>query len=77
MNLQEVKEKEAQLKNASSLKNEKKSVEAFKAYLREIKVENTDFFSYTEVELDQHLSTFWWNAQTKKGEKYKSTSGNY
>ena len=33
---------------------------------------NTDFFTYTEDELDEHLATFYWNARTKKGEKYKA-----
>ena len=70
----DIKQKTIDQKNSNSLKNEKKSVDAFKAYLKEIGVENNDFFVYTEDELDRHLATFWWNARTKKGEKYKASS---
>ena len=74
MNIAEIRQKESELKNINSLKNEKKSVEAFKAYLVQIGQEDTDFFNFTEQELDMHLATFWWNARTKKGEKYKTSS---
>ena len=55
LNLEQIKQKQADLVNVNSLKNEKKAVEAFKAYLQQIGIENTDFFTYTEQELDEHL----------------------
>ena len=74
MNIAEINEKEHELKNSNSLKNEKKAVDAFKAYLEQIDAESTDFFVFNEDELDGHLATFWWNARTKKGDKYKASS---
>ena len=76
LNIEEINEKELQFKNNNSLKNEKKAVDAFKAYLEQINVENTDFFVFNEEELDGHLATFWWNARTKTGEKYKASRNN-
>ena len=74
LDIDEIKQKQQDLRNSNSVKNEKKSSEAFKAYLEQIKVENTDFFTYSEPELDGHLATFWWNARTRSGEKYKASS---
>ena len=74
LNLSEINQREEELKNINSLKNEKKATEALKAYLETQNVQNTDFFMYTEDELDEHLATFWWNARTKKGEKCKAGS---
>ena len=74
LNYQQIKEKEDAMKNTNSLKNERKSVDTFKSYLKSINVEDTNFFVFTESELDKHLATFWWNARTNKGEKYKASS---
>ena len=74
LNICEIKQKEEDLHNSNTAKNERKSVEAFKAYLKELNVEDVDFFKYTEQELNSYLSTFWWNACTRKGEKYKASS---
>ena len=43
LNISEIKKKEQQLHNSNSAKNEKESVEAFKAYLEQQQVENLDF----------------------------------
>ena len=48
LKIEQIKEKEAELVNVNSLKNEKKSFDAFNSYSEEICVENTDFFMYTE-----------------------------
>ena len=74
LNLEEIEVKQDELKNINSLKNDKKAVETFKCYLKSINVDNADFFTFTEEELDGHLATFWWNARTQKGEKYKASS---
>ena len=74
LNITEIEQKEDELRNINSIKNEKKAVETFKSYLKSINIENTDFFTYTEEELDGHLATFWWNVRTQKGDKYKASS---
>ena len=62
------------VQNRNTINNELKSSKIFKAYLSQLGVENTDFFSYTEQELDEYLSTFWWNARTQKGNEYTASS---
>ena len=37
-------------------------------------LEDTDFFCFTEDELDHYLTTFWWNACTQKGQEYTASS---
>ena len=49
-------------------------MDAFKLYLEHLGLKDTDFFKFTKPELDKHLATFWWNACTQKGKKYKANS---
>ena len=75
LNIEEVRDKEDEFRNPNSAKNEKKAIEAFKCYLRQIEAKTgDDFFTFTEQELDEYLATFYWNARTKKGDKYKASS---
>ena len=55
LTLQETEEKQNKMQNDNTISNENKAVKAFKEYLSEISVEDTDFFTYTEQELDQYL----------------------
>ena len=63
-----------QIQNRNTLNNEKKCVNIFKEYLSSLGLEDTDFFTFTEDELDHYLTTFWWNARTKKGGEYTASS---
>ena len=45
--MEELEEKQLQLQNQNMLSNEKKPVTAFKNFLTEIGVDDTDFFTYT------------------------------
>ena len=74
LNLNEFKQIEQELHNSNSALNEKKAEGVFKAYLEQENVEDVNFFKYSEAELDTHFATFWWNAHTKKGDKYKASS---
>lgn len=72
---EEMQEKQEKLQNSNTIANEKKAVRAFKAYLEEIGEENTDFFTYTEEELDRHLSKFYFSARKENdGDMYKISS---
>ena len=57
------------MQNQNTLSNEKKAVNGFKLYLGETGVEDTDFFTYTESELDKYPKLFWFNAKKQNGEK--------
>ena len=56
------------------MKNENKAFNAFKSYLVETGVQDTNFFNFTESELDGHFKTFWFNARTKDGDHYSASS---
>lgn len=71
---EQLEEKQEQLQNQSTIANEKKAVKAFKAYLDEAGVENTDFFTYSQDELNEHLAQFYFAARTEEGEMYKMSS---
>ena len=72
---QEIAEKRRKLEHKNTLKNEEKATKAFKHYLSENAVDNTDFFTYTEDELDYHLSKFWFSACTQqKNDHYSASS---
>lgn len=72
---EEVKEKRNDLLNKNTIANEEKAVRAFVAFLEETGVEDTDFFNYTDEELDSQLSSFWFSARKEKdGEMYKISS---
>ena len=62
------------VQNRNTLNNEKKCVNIFKDYLASLGLEDTDFFTYTEAELNHYLTSFWWNARTKKGGEYSASS---
>ena len=74
LNLDECITKGKEIQNKNTLNNEKKSVAIFKHYLNSLGLEDTDFFLFTEDELDHYLTTFWWNAHTQKGEEYSASS---
>ena len=73
LNLDECITKGKEIQNKNTLNNEKKSVAIFKHYLNSLGLEDTDFFLFTEDELDHYLTTFWWNAHTQKGEEYSAS----
>ena len=63
-----------EVQNKNTLNNEKKCVNIFQDYLAFLGLEDTDFFTFTEAELDHYLTSFWWNARTKKGGEYTASS---
>ena len=69
----DIKQKEEEFKNPNSLANERKAVKNFKLFL-EFNKQPTDFFVYTEPELDTWLSKFYIGTRTEKGEYYSSGS---
>ena len=60
--------------NKNSVKNEEKAVKCLKLFLAANKVENTNFFEYSDEDLDCWLAKFYWGARTEKGEKYSSST---
>ena len=66
--------KGVEVQNRNTLLSEKKAVNIFREYLHSLGLEDTDFFTFTEDELDFYLTSFWWNAHTKKGEEYTASS---
>ena len=74
LNLEECITKGISVQNKNTINNEKKSVNIFKEYLTSLGLEDTDFFRFTEDELDHYLTTFWWNARSQKGEEYSASS---
>ena len=70
LNLQQIKQRESELENKNTVSNEEKAVACFKSYLSQIGVADNDFFKYSETELNDHLSTFFFNARTKSGDYY-------
>ena len=62
------------VQNKNTLNNEKKACNIFNDYLNALGLENPDFFTFTEAELDHYLTSFWWNARTKKGSEYTASS---
>ena len=63
-----------QVQNRNTINNEKKAVNIFKEYLASLGLEDTDFMLFSEAELDHYLTSFWWNARTKKGSEYTASS---
>ena len=74
LNVEQCATKGKEVQNRNTINNEKKSVNIFKEYLASLGLEDTDFFHFTEDELDHYLTTFWWNAHTKKGQDYSASS---
>ena len=74
LNVEECISKGKEVQNRNTINNEKKAVNIFRDYLSSLGLEDTDFFNYTEDELDHYLTTFWWNARTKKGSEYTASS---
>ena len=64
--LDEIEAKQLKLENKNTQKNEQKAARAFRNYLVEQGLENTDFYTFTQAELDHHLNTLWFNAKTLK-----------
>ena len=56
------------------LKPPKKAVKCLKLFLQANNVEDTDFFTYSDEDLDQWLAKFYWGTCTEKGEKYSSST---
>ena len=72
---EELRQKSLDVQNQNTLKNEKKAERAFKEFLEECGQENTNFYVYTESELDLHLAKFCFSALKKKdGDMYKASS---
>ena len=67
LNVEQCITKGKEVQNRNTLNNEKKAIAIFKEYLASLGLENTDFFTFTEDELDHYLMTFWWNAHKKDG----------
>ena len=63
-----------EVQNKNTINNQKKAVSIFKEYLSSLGLEDTDFMSFTKDELDHYLTSFWWNACTKKGTEYTASS---
>ena len=75
LSMEEIANKQQKLQNRNTEKNEIKAVNAFKDFLKEKGVENTDFFTYTEEELDRNLKMFWFSAHTKTThQEYQASS---
>lgn len=74
MNLDQIKQRELELQNKNTVSNEDKAVKCFTLYLKSIGLENTNFFEFSEDELDRHLVTWYFNAQTKNKEHYTTGS---
>ena len=74
LNVDECVTKGKEIQNKNTINNEKKAMNIFKQYLSSLGLEDTDFFSFTEDELDHYLTTFWWNARTQKGKEYSASS---
>ena len=70
---EEISAKSNEFKNANSLANEKKAVKNFTMFLEYNKHE-TNFFGFTEPELDQWLGKFCLDTRTEKGDYYSSGS---
>ena len=68
LTFEEIEAKQLKLENRNTIKNEEKATRAFKHYLEEQGLDNCDFYTFTEAELDRHLNTFWFNAKTKTNE---------
>lgn len=67
-------ELQTDLQNKNTLANEAKATNAFKAYLSSVGVKDTDFFTFTEEELDKFLCIFWFNARKRDGSHYSASS---
>ena len=63
-----------EVQNKNTINNEKKAINIFRDYLASLGLDDTDFFMFTEDELDHYLTSFWWNARTKKGTEYTTSS---
>ena len=74
LNVEEVEQLQVTLQNKNAIANEKKSARFFKDYLQNIGLEDTDFYHFTESELDHYLRTFWFNACQKNGKRYSCSS---
>ena len=74
LNYQDCVDLQTNLQNKHTVLNEQKASNAFIAYLKEIGVKDTNFFTFTEAELDKHLSTFWFKARKKDGSHYTASS---
>ena len=70
---QDINKKEESIQNKNTITNENKSERIFKDYLTSLGLENMDFYTFTEEELDHYLRSFWFNIRTQKGEHYTSS----
>ena len=62
MNLSQIKQREIKLQNKNTVSNEDKAVACFKECLKQIGKENTDFFTYSDADLNDNLANFFFNA---------------
>ena len=73
INASDIQQKGELYKNCNTAANEKKAVKNFKLFL-EFNNQDTDFFNYTEPQLDEWLAKFYLGTRTEKGEYYSSGS---
>lgn len=72
---EQVKKKQKDLENKNTTANETKAVRAFCAFLEETGAESTDFFKYSDEQLDEQLASFYFSARKEKdGDMYKISS---
>ena len=74
LSVEECLTKGKEVQNKNTMNNEKKACNIFTDYLCSLGLEKPDFFTFTEDELDHYLTSFWWNARTKKGTEYMASS---
>ena len=74
LNVEECLVKGEKMQNNYTINNEVKCTNIFKTYLQSLGLDDVDFFKFTEPKLDHYLTTFWWNARTKKGGEYTASS---
>ena len=74
LNVEECITKGDSVQNKNTINNEKKAANIFKEHLGSLGLEDTEFMLFSKDELDHYLTTFWWNAHTKKGLEYSASS---
>ena len=69
----DIKDKSEEFRNPNSAANEKKAVKNFQLFLK-FNNQDTDFFNFTEGDLDEWLAKFYSGTRTEKGDFYSSGS---
>ena len=69
---EEIAAKHAAGKNKNTTKTEERADRAFRRFLTECGEEHTEYWNYTEPELDNFLSKFWFGARKDPDDDYES-----